>query len=225
MSIGAPSVPPVRSAVDGGGVRVLGSQDRERVARMAASAFGSIDFYIEVLGLNRSQFGPFFDVLLRLMFRDSHARVYGLQRDGRLASVCVVVFPGFPSPIPALRFLTTLAWAVGPMRFARYLRFVRAYERAMRGASVDGRSEVRAYWLFVDPQVANTRCGSDLARCVMADLESHGWRLVTAFVDAANPRLLALYRRLGFAVSDPFPFLGRQGVRIMCRLPRPSPVS
>jgi ribosomal protein S18 acetylase RimI-like enzyme len=213
----------VRNAVDDGGLRVLGPQDRPGVARMAASAFGSIDFYVDVLGLDALQLEPFFNALLRLMFRDSHARVYGLERDGRLASACVVVFPGFPSPGPGLRFLTTLVRTVGPMRLMRYLRFVRAYERAMHGASADGRSEARAYWLFVDPQVANTRCGSDLARRVMADLESHGWRLVTAFVDAANPRLLALYRRLGFTASDPFPFLGRQGVRIACRLPRMSP--
>jgi ribosomal protein S18 acetylase RimI-like enzyme len=206
-------------------IRVLGPDDAERVVRMATDAFGTIDFYTDVLGVDTVRLQPFFSALFGLLLRDPGARVYGLERHGHLSAACVVALPGFPSARHVLPFAAALVRAVGFVRFMRYLRFVQAYERAMHIARDEACSEARAYWLFVDPGAATARCGSDLARGIMAELESRGWRLVTGFVDASNTRLLALYRRLGFTVGEPFPFLGRQGARIWCRLPRPSPVS
>lgn len=204
----------------GGTLRVLGSADRDRIAPIAAAAFGGIEFYAAVLGLPAERQGRFFDALFRLLLRDPRARVYGLERDGRLVAGAAIVFAGFPRPRHALAFLWTLRRELGLPRVLRYLRFVRAYDRVMRPAPDDAQREARAYWLFADPEAMSVRNGSELVRRAMADLESDGWGVVTGFVDAANTRLLAFYRRQGFTVSDPFPFLGRRGARITCRLPR-----
>ncbi|MBE0591604.1 MAG: hypothetical protein IH616_04305, partial [Gemmatimonadales bacterium] len=211
---------PARDVTARGTLRVLGPGDRDRIARIAAAAFGGIEFYVTVLGLDAERQRRFFGALFHLMLRDSRARVYGLERDGRLVAATALVFAGFPQPRNALNFLWTLLRELGLLWVLRYLRFVRAYDRVMRPAPGDAAREVRAYWLFVDPEAMSVRHGSELVRRTLADVESQGWGLVTGFVDASNTLLLAFYRRFGFTVTDPFPFLGCRGARITLRLPR-----
>ena len=211
---------PAREVVRGGTLHLLGPGDRGRIAPIAAAAFGGSDFYAAVLGFPAARQGRFFDALFHLLLRDPNARVYGLEADGRLVAGTALVFAGFPCVRNALGFLRTLWRELGPLHLLRYLRFVRAYDRVMRADPKDAEREARAYWLFADPEAVNLRHGSALVRLAMADLAAEGWGLVTGFVDASNANLLAFYRRLGFSVSDSFPFLGRRGARITCRLPR-----
>jgi len=205
---------PVREVTVLSTLRVLGSSDRDHVARVAAAAFGGDEFYSVVLGLNQDQQRRYWFALFDLLLTDPRACVYGLERDSRLVAATAVVFAGFPQPRRALRFLWVLLRELGLGCLLRYLRFVHAYERVMRRSPADAVHEARAYWLFVDPDAAARRNGSELVRRARADLQDRGWRLVTGFVDASDGPLLAFYRRLGFSVSDPFPFFGRQAARI-----------
>jgi ribosomal protein S18 acetylase RimI-like enzyme len=164
--------------------------------------------------MNARDLPVYWDALFQLLLADPRAAVYALERDTSVIAATAVVFAGFPSPGLALRFLGDLVRRLGVRHVIRYLRFVRAYERAMRSPAAEGSAEARAYWLFVDPRAGSAGAGSRLVREVMAVLSALGYTLYTGFVDASNRPLLAFYRRHGFTVLPAFDFFGHRAARI-----------
>jgi ribosomal protein S18 acetylase RimI-like enzyme len=195
-------------------LRRLRPADRAAVSSIAAAAFAGNRFYEAALGMNARDLPVYWDALFQLLLADPRAAVYALERDTSVIAATAVVFAGFPSPGLALRFLGDLVRRLGVRHVIRYLRFVRAYERAMRSPAAEGSAEARAYWLFVDPRAGSAGAGSRLVREVMAVLSALGYTLYTGFVDASNRPLLAFYRRHGFTVLPAFDFFGHRAARI-----------
>ena len=101
---------------------------------------------------------------------------------------------------------------VGPWRALVYLRFVAAYERAMRRPRAQEVREGRGLWLMADRRASHPRIGAALARFAVERAGEDGKSLCTGFVDGDHRSLLAFYRRLGFRVGPLFPFFGRWAV-------------
>jgi ribosomal protein S18 acetylase RimI-like enzyme len=199
--------------------RRLGAADRAAVARIAGAAFAGNRFYETALGMSPGDLPVYWDALFQLLLTDSHAVVYGLEHGPSLVAATALALPGFPSPLRGARFLVALTRGLGVHHLVRYLRFVHAYERAMRRSAPQASREARAYWLFVDPRAARAGAGSRLVREAMDALCALGYTLYTGFVDASNDALLAFYRRHGFAVLPAFDFFGSRAARIECRRP------
>jgi ribosomal protein S18 acetylase RimI-like enzyme len=202
--------------------RQLGPRDRPAVARVAAAAFAGNRFYATALGMSADDLPRYWDALFQLLLADPRAAVYALERDASVIAATAVVFPGFPTPRLAARFLWGLVRRLGVRHVVRYLRFVRAYERVMRLPPAEALAEARGYWLFVDPRAAGAGAGSRLVREAMAVVSGLGYTLYTAFVDASNRPLLAFYRRHGFDVLPAFAFFGYHAARIERRRAAPS---
>jgi ribosomal protein S18 acetylase RimI-like enzyme len=203
--------------------RRLGAADRAAVARIAGAAFAGNRFYQTALGMSPGDLPVYWDALFQLLLSDPRAVVYGLDHGPSLVAATALALPGFPSPLGGARFLMTLARGLGARHLVRYLRFVHAYERAMRRPAGEASREARAYWLFVDPRAARAGAGSRLVRETTDALRALGYTLYTGFVDASNHALLAFYRRHGFAVLPAFDFFGSRAARIECRRPEALP--
>jgi ribosomal protein S18 acetylase RimI-like enzyme len=203
--------------------RRLGAADRAAVARIAGAAFAGNRFYESALGMSPRDLPVYWDALFQLLLTDSRAVVYGLERGSSLIAATALALPGFPSPLRGARFLVALARGLGVHHLVRYLRFVHAYDRAMRQPDGEASREARAYWLFVDPRAARAGAGSRLVRETITALCALGYNLYTAFVDASNDALLAFYRRHGFAVLPALDFFGSRAARIEFRRPEAAP--
>jgi len=212
MSAAAVSTP-LRNAVPVR-TRLLSEADAARAARLAHDAFGSDAFYERVMGFDARAFAVFWGEFFRLALRDARCRVFGIDVSGELQGVLVVTLHGFPATAHAVGYLRRLLARLGPRRLLRYLRFVRAYERAMRRPPAEEEREARCYWLFVSPSAPMRGLGSRLLRTAGITLHRAGYPLATGFVDAGNERLLRLYRRLGISIGSPFPFFGAYAARI-----------
>jgi ribosomal protein S18 acetylase RimI-like enzyme len=203
--------------------RQLGLEDHARVARLAAAAFDGNRFYQNALGLDARRFALFWEAFFRLALSDSAATVYGLEQNGELEAALAVAFDGFPHAIRGARYLLALLRRLGLPAWLRYLRFVRAYERVMHRPAPERQLEARALWLFVKPDAASAGLGLRLARDSIEAVRARGKLLATGLVDASNRPLLSFYRRLGFAVTPPFPLAGMPAARIERWLVSPRP--
>jgi ribosomal protein S18 acetylase RimI-like enzyme len=192
--------------------RRLEPRDHDDAAGIAFEAFAGDRFYEESVGFDADGFARYWDVFLALALRDRGARVYGAEVAGRPAAILVVAHHGFPTPLRGLGFLMTLLARVGPRRTLAYLRFVAAYDRAMRRPRAHEAREARGLWLMASARATRPRVGAALARFVVEQSREEGKSLCTGFVDAGNAPLLAFYRRAGFRVGPRFPFLGRWAV-------------
>jgi hypothetical protein len=105
--------------------------DLHELTPIACQAFRQNAFYRQALGLDEEQFNRYWKAFLALALSDSACRVYGATTESGLAGAIVIGLHGFPRPFTGLRFLCALLTRLGPRRLARYLRFVRAYDRAM----------------------------------------------------------------------------------------------
>lgn len=188
--------------------RQLGPDDRAGAARLAAAAFRGNQFYERAIGFDAAVFDTFWDLFFELALADSHSRVYGLDWGVDVVAVLVAGFDGFPETMRGLRFLGVLLSRIGLRRWFRYLRFVAAYDRAMRRPRADRRIEARGLWLMVRPDAGRAGLGSRLVSGAFEALRPEGKLLITGFVDAGEPRLIAFYQRLGFDVGPSFPFRG-----------------
>ncbi len=201
-------------------LRRLGRTDAAKVARVAASAFQGSAFYLRALGLDRRQLVRYWEAFFRLGLEDRDARIFALEDEsGELLAAVAVGYQGFPHPAGCLRFLLGLLRAIGPGPWVRYLGFALGYVRAMHRPAADRRVEACGLWLFVRPDARQQWLGSTLVREVIAVVGREGKTLITGFVDAGDPPLLAFYRRLGFSVSAPFRFRGLPAATIALRAP------
>jgi GNAT superfamily N-acetyltransferase len=198
--------------------RQLGSRDKDAVTRLAAAAFHQNSFYENALGLDARRFELYWDAFFDLSLGDPGAAVYGLERNGELMAAVAVAFDEFPKTSRVVRYLWALYRHLGAGGLLRYLRFVRAYERAMKRPESERRIEARGLWLFVKPAAGKAGLGSRLVRCAIEAVRARGKTLVTGFFDASNRALDRFYRRQGFAVTSPFPFAGMQAACIELRL-------
>jgi len=188
--------------------RRLGPDDRMAAARLAGAAFRGNRFYERAIGLDAAAFDAFWDLFFELALADSHSRVFGLDWGDDLVAVVVSGFERFPESLRGLRFLGALLRCIGPRRWVRYLRFVAAYDRAMRRRKAEREIEARGLWLMVQPDAGRAGLGSRLVNGASEALRLEGKVLITGFVDAGDPRLRAFYERLGFAVGPGFVFRG-----------------
>jgi GNAT superfamily N-acetyltransferase len=198
--------------------RQLGPHDKEAVARLAAAAFHGNSFYESALGLDARRFGLYWVAFFDLSLGDPGAAVFGLERNDELQAVVAVAFEEFPRTSRALRYLWRLYSRLGTAALVKYLRFVRAYERAMRRPAPERRIEARGLWLFVKPAAGAAGLGSRLVKYTIEAVRARGKTLITGFFDASNRPLDRFYRRLGFTVSSPFPFAGMRAARLELRL-------
>jgi GNAT superfamily N-acetyltransferase len=194
--------------------RQLGPHDKDAVARLAAAAFHGNPFYESALGLDARRFGLYWDEFFELSLGDPGAAVFGLEHNGELQAAVAVAFEEFPRTSRALRYLCRLYRCLGTAALVKYLRFVRAYERAMRRPAPERRVEARGLWLFVKPAAGKAGLGSRLVKYTIEAVRARGKLLVTGFFDASNRPLGRFYRRLGFTVTSPFPFLGMRAARL-----------
>jgi ribosomal protein S18 acetylase RimI-like enzyme len=189
--------------------RVLGPADRAQAATIADKAFAGNPFYEDALGFDAKSFSSYWDAFLSLVLADPGARVFGAEAGGDLGAVLVVAYHGFPEPLRGFRFLVSLLSGIGVRRSLHYLRFVAAYERAMRRPKTDEAREARGLWLMSKPVASHPRIGSALVRFAIGRSAEEGKTLCTGFVDAGNRPLLAFYRRSGFRIGPRFEFSGR----------------
>jgi ribosomal protein S18 acetylase RimI-like enzyme len=201
----------------------LSRADAGDAARILGAAFRGNRFYHAALGFDDASFAGYWECLVALALRDRGARTLGLRLDGRLYGVLLCGIHGFPSPVNGARFLLALARRVGPRRWLRYLRFVADYDRAMRRPAADRPRETRGLWLAVDPAAPEAGLGAALVRECTRRMCAEGRPLVTAFVDAGNRPLLALYRRLGFTTLRRLPFAGLGAAVLELRADAPAP--
>ncbi len=201
-------------AASGPRVRLLAEADVPRAATLAHEAFRGNHFYESSMGLDERTFAIFWREFLALALADRRCRAYGIEAAGALQGLVVVTFRGFPAPIGAARYLARLLPRLGPRRALRYLRFVHAYDRAMRRPRAEEEHEARAYWLLVAADAPVRGLGSRLVRGAGALLHRDGLALLTGFVDGSNAPLHFFYRRLGFSVGPAFDFLGAPACRI-----------
>jgi GNAT superfamily N-acetyltransferase len=202
-------------------IRRLRRVDLHELTPIACQAFRQNAFYRQALGLDEEQFNRYWKAFLALALSDSACRVYGATTESGLAGAIVIGLHGFPRPFTGLRFLCALLTRLGPRRLARYLRFVRAYDRAMDRPEEELRVEGRGLWFFVGGDAQARGLGRRLVEFAEQSLRRDGVRLTTGFVDGGNARLLRFYRRLGYSVSKPFMFLGSQAARIEKRTGEP----
>ncbi len=188
--------------------RVLGPSDHAGAAAIAGEAFAGNRFYEDVAGLDREGFAAYWDAFLSLALGDRSARVLGVELDGKLGALVVVAYHGFPSARGAIRFVSKLTPRIGLRRAWGYLRFVAAYDRAMRRPRCEERREARGLWLMADSRTARPRVGAALMRFTAGYLRAEGKEILTGFVDAGNIPLLAFYRRLGYRLGPRFRFAG-----------------
>ncbi len=189
--------------------RLLGPADGVQAAAIADEAFAGNSFYEDALGFDAKAFSSYWDAFLSLALADPGARVFGAEISGDLCAVLVVAYHGFPAPLRGLRFLLALLSSIGARRSLHYLRFVAAYERAMRRPKPDQAREARGLWLMSRPVASHPRIGSALVRFAIGRMAEDGRTLYTGFVDAGNRPLLAFYRRSGFRIGTRFEFSGR----------------
>lgn len=208
---GAPATTDAGSAV---GVRRLGPPDREAAAAIASSAFRGNRFYEAALGLDAPSFDVYWDLFFALALGDPAARVFGIEAEGELVGAAIIQFRGFPAPSGGARFIWRLVrrLRVGPV--LRYLRFLAAYERAMRLPAAERRLEARGLWIMVRPDALTGGLGSRLVREIIEAARAEGKTIYTAFIDARDPRIVAFYRRAGFSVGMPFPFAGGLAAKV-----------
>lgn len=211
MAMRPSAEPPIR-------FRQLGPGDKDAVARLAAAAFHGNSFYEKALGLDARRLDLYWHAFFDLSLGDPGAAVFGLEQDGELKAATAMAFDGFPKIPRALRYLWTLHRHLGTGPLMRYLRFVRAYERAMKRPAWEPGSEARGLWLFVKPTARKAGLGSHLVKYAIEAVRARGKTLVTGFIDASNRPLDRYYRSLGFTVSSPFPFAGLQAACIELRL-------
>lgn len=195
-------------------VRLLTAADAPRAASLAHAAFRGNRFYESSMGLDERTFAIFWREFLALALADRRCRVYGIDAAGALQGLVVVTYRGFPAPARAARYLARLLPRLGARRALRYLRFVHAYDRAMRRPRAEEEGEARAYWLLVSADAPVRGLGSRLVRGACSLIHREGYGLVTGFVDGANAPLHLFYRRLGFSVGTAFDFLGAPACRI-----------
>jgi ribosomal protein S18 acetylase RimI-like enzyme len=181
---------------------------------MAAAAFDRDRFYETALGLDAHRFRRYWDAFFELALTDPGATVFALERDSELVAAVALAYDEFPRPFRATTYLWTLLRRLGLRATLRYVKFVRAYERAMHRPPDERRLEACGLWLFVKPNAGSAGLGSKLARRAIEAVRAEGKLLVTGFVNADNLPLLQFYRRLGFTVAPPFPFAGMQAARI-----------
>lgn len=193
-------------------VRRLRRADGEAASRIAARTFRDDPFYRGSLGFDPSAFDAYWRLFLPLAIEDPAGRVYALERAGRLLGLLIACHNRFPSPGRGLLFLLRLLRRIGFRRTLRYLRFVAAYDRAMRRPASERRCEARGLWLLTVPGAGSPGLGLRLVREAIRRQREEGKTIYSGFASAANPRLLDFYRRLGFRLSDPFPFAGGTAV-------------
>lgn len=198
-------------------VRRLEKADEAAASRIAARTFRDDPFYRASLGFDPSAFDSYWRLFLPLAIEDPGGRVYALDRGGRLLGLLIACHDGFPSPVRGLLFLSRLTLRIGFRRTLRYLRFVAAYDHAMRRPPADRRREARGLWLLTVPGAGVAGLGSRLVRDVIRRQCDEGRTIYTGFASAADPRLLDFYRRLGFRVGAPFSFAGGTAVRLEIR--------
>jgi GNAT superfamily N-acetyltransferase len=189
-------------------VRRLTAEDEAAASRIAARVFRDDPFYRAALGFDARAFDSYWRLFLPLAIEDPAGRVYAIESAGRLLALLIASQNGFPSPGRGLIFLLRLVLAIGPRRSLRYLRFVAAYDDAMRRSPAERRCETRGLWLMTAPGTARAGLGLRLVREAIRRQREEGRTIYTGFASAADPRLLDFYRRLGFRVSEPFPFAG-----------------
>jgi ribosomal protein S18 acetylase RimI-like enzyme len=195
-------------------IRRLRPCDRADAARIAWDAFRGNRFYERALGLTGRALERYWSVFFRLALGDPRCHVVGVDCEGKLAGFVVVTRHGFPTARRGLVYLGRLAAAIGPARILHYLRFVRAYERAMRRPESEERLEARCYWLAVRPDRHASLLGTRLVRATARMLSREEIPLATGFIDAGNEPLRAFYRRLGFRIGPSFPFFAGPAARI-----------
>ena len=194
--------------------RQLGPSDKDAVARLAAAAFYGNSFYETAMGLDPRRFDLYWDAFFDLSLGDPGAAVFGLELNGELQAATAVAFDGFPKTARAVRYLWTLYRRLGVNALISYLRFVRAYERAISRPAPERRIEARGLWLFARPGARKAGLGSQLVKYTIEAVRARGKGVLTGFFDASNRPLDRFYRRLGFAVTSPFPFAGMQAACI-----------
>lgn len=197
--------------------RVLGPRDRAEAAAIAGDAFAGNRFYEDAFGLDRKGFAAYWDAFLALALYDRSARVLGADIDGELGAVVVLAYHEFPSAKNACRFVLRLCARIGLRRSWSYLRFVVAYDRAMRRPRAEELRESRGLWLMASPRAARRRAGAALARYAVEHARGEGREISTGFVDAGNEPLLALYRRQGYTIGPRFRFAGHWATVIELR--------
>lgn len=189
-------------------VRLIGPADRAAAVAVARAAFHGSAFYERVTGLDAAGIDAYWDPFFALALADAHARVFGLERDGRVIGLLVAGLHGFPGAWRGLCFLVRLLGRVGLRPWLGYLAFVVAYERVMRRPAAERRIEARGLWLMVRPQRHCGGLGSRLVSEVCAAVSCEGRTLQTGFFDADDPRLRSFYEHLGFTTTPAFPFRG-----------------
>jgi len=197
-------------------LRALEPHDRAAASELAQRSFEGNRFYEDALGLRASDFPFYWDALLRLALGSGRARVYGLECSGRLQGMILAAFDGFPFWIDGVAFLARLLAHLGPKRWIRYVRFVRAYERALDAIGNARGGEARCLWLMVSPD-ARVRLGPLLVREVRAALTHEGYPIAVGLIDAGDRRIRGFYRRLGFSIREPFPCSGGTAATIEIR--------
>jgi GNAT superfamily N-acetyltransferase len=202
-------------------VRELGPEDAAEAAALASAAFSRNRFYQRALGFHAPAFDVYWREFLPLAMRDPGARVFGLEVSGRPEGLLVIGTQGFPSPRRAIPFLGRILVGVGPARFARFLYFLRTYERVMKLCGEDRRREARGLWLLVSPRAGGGGRGSFLVRSVMERMAAEGKPAITGLLDAGNLKLCSFYRRMGFVLGPPFPFFGGTASTLVLRMPDP----
>jgi ribosomal protein S18 acetylase RimI-like enzyme len=166
------------------------------------------------MGLDARALAVFWEEFFRLALSDRRCLVYGIEAGGGLQGALVVALHGFPGAVRGAVYVGRLLLRLGPASVLRYLRFVRAYDRAMCTPGRPAEREARCYWLFVTPAAPVRGLGSRLLRSAFASLHRAGYPVATGFVDAGNGPLLHLYRRLGITIGPALDFLGARAVRV-----------
>jgi GNAT superfamily N-acetyltransferase len=186
-------------------VRLIRPGDLGAAIALASAVFRENRFYQAAMGFDAARFDAYWRCFLALAATDSCARVFVLETEGRLAGLLVAGFGAFPSPRRALAFLVRLLAGIGPVRFVRYVTFVRRYGTLMRRARVERALEARGLWLLVAPGVQRAGLGLFFLRSAMAAIRDEGKTLFTGLMDASDHRLVDFYRRAGFRVGPPVP--------------------
>jgi GNAT superfamily N-acetyltransferase len=198
-------------------VRALRATELGEASGIAAEAFREDAFYQRALGLDARAFDVYWRLFLPMACADPGARVFALEVSGRLAGLLVAGLEAFPRPGRALRFVAGLGRRIGLIRLVRYLRFVAAYESAMRRPPEERVVEARGLWLLVARRSTSAGLAPLLLRAAIEELSGEGKSLFTGLMDAGQPALARLYRRAGFAVSPSFPFRGGSASKIELR--------
>jgi len=198
-------------------LRVLKLADRAAASELAQRSFEGNRFYEDALGLRAADFPVYWDALMQLALGSDRARVYGLECSGRLQGMILAALDGFPSKSGGIEFLVRMLARLGPRRLIRYLRFVRAYDRALDTMGHPRGDEARCFWLMVSPD-ARVRLGPWLVREVVAALAREGKPVATGLINAGDHRIRNFYRRLGFTFGEPFPFFGETAATIQIRI-------